>query len=60
MSKTIKVTLPDGLWECARQEAIRRGNGDTISQYVAGLIRASLRATLNRAGYRTEELDKRA
>jgi len=59
VSKSLKVTLNDGLYECAKKEAIRRGNVIDTSRWIANTIRSDLRARLSKNGYTPEELDKK-
>ena len=55
--KQIKITLPYGLYECARREAIRTGNGNNVSHWIACEMRSGLRSKLNKSGYKAAELD---
>ena len=57
MSKTISVTLTDALYACARDEALKQGRADGRTDGVSSLMRGTLRAHLNRNGYKAEQLD---
>jgi len=58
MARQITVTLSDALYDAARQEALKQGRADGRSNGIPSLMRGSLRAHLNRNGWKAEELDK--
>ena len=60
VSRVLKVTLNEGLYECAKKEAIRHGNTIDTSKWIANTIRTDLRARLSKNGFTPEELDKKA
>ena len=58
MPKSVKVSLPHGMYHAACELALKRGTATKSAPGVAQLLRAALRAELSRNGYVADNLDK--
>ena len=56
--RTVKVSLPSGMFIAACELAHKRGTATKSAPGVAQLLRAALRAELSRNGYNTDNLDR--
>jgi hypothetical protein len=57
MSKTVKVTLSDAMYQAAKKRANQEGRASGAATGISGLMRNALRAYLNKNGYKTHQLD---